>query len=769
MNSIQIALAVIAGICFYVGIYHALVGLRRRPVDGLHLIFAMMSLAYGVLAFGAVLLHPAVAVRSVEDFLIADRWSLMGQLVGTLLLLWFIAFYTKVKPYPVLLILSAPLVMLMWVHLTSPFTFLYTDITGFFEVTLPWGEPITIADIALNSWANQLLQAVILAYIVFITYAGVRQYRRGERQEALLLGLATAILLAANVNDILLDLDLITSIYLLPFGYVAMIVVMSLTLSNEIIETEEQLETLNLELEQRVDDRTAELSAANSALQKAKKAAEAANRAKSVFLANMSHELRTPLNTVLGFTQIMERDTTLPAQHRENLAIISRSGRHLLDLINDVLEMSKVEAGQSTLTETSFDLHYDLDSLHKMMRLRAEKQGLRFNFERAADVPRYIRTDERKLRQVLINLLSNAIKFTEEGSASLRVGVLPSSGEVTASRTYPQGGEDTEGELLIHLQFEVADTGAGIAPAEMEKLFEPFSQTASGLQAQRGTGLGLPISRQFVQLMGGDITVHSIPALPQATEGKTQGAHGTTFTFVIPVTVTGVADVPAAQPVRRVIGLVADQPSYRILVVDDSADNRSLLRQWLEQVGFAVREAADGQEAIALHESWKPHLIWMDMRMPVLDGYEATRQIKATTAGQAPVIIAVTASAFEEERAVVLSAGCDDFVRKPFVEAEIFDMMARHLAVRYVYEVIEQADALDDKPSPGQVSLTPADLAELPAKWIVDLRQAAMRGYLGPVLDLIGQLGPAHNQVAQALSALARDFQFGKIVALTET
>ena len=195
MNSIQITLAVIAGIFFYVGIYHALVGLRRRPVDGLHLLFALMSLAFGFLAFGAVLLHPAVAAGSVEDFVAADRWSLMGQLVGTLLLLWFVAFYTKVKPFVVLSILSVPALVLILVHLTSPVTFLYTEVTGFFEVTLPWGEPITIADIALNSWANQLLQITILAYFIFFIYAAIRQYIRGERREALLLSLAFGILI----------------------------------------------------------------------------------------------------------------------------------------------------------------------------------------------------------------------------------------------------------------------------------------------------------------------------------------------------------------------------------------------------------------------------------------------------------------------------------------------------------------------------------------------------------------------------------------------
>ncbi len=736
MNSIQISLAVIAGICFYVGIYHALVGLRRRPIDRLHLLFAMMSFAFGVLAFGAVLLHPAVASESVENFLIADRWSLMGQLVGTLLLLWFIAFYTKVKPYLVLVLLSVPVIFLMWQHLTASATFLYTEVTGFFEVALPWGEPIKIADIALNAQANLLLQATILAYFAFFIYAAIRQYRRGEQREALLLALAVGILIATYVNDFLLDLDLITSIYLLPFGYVAMIVVMSLALSDEIIETEQQLETLTIELEQRVEERTEELSAANRALQRAKELAESANRAKSVFLANMSHELRTPLNAILGFTQLMERDPETSPRQMEQLETINRSGQHLLDLINDVLEMSKIEAGRTELNVAGFDLYKSLESLESILRVRAENKGLELVKQLDSDLPRYIQTDEGKLRQIIINLIGNAIKFTDEGRVMIRI-----------SRNETKPGES--------LHFEIEDTGIGIDAAEMDHLFEPFKQTQSGQGLTEGTGLGLPISRQFVQQLGGDISVVSEPG------------QGSTFAFNIDYDLIDAQDIVPEKPARRVIGLAPDQPDYRVLVVDDSDENRLLLQELLNGAGFEVRSATNGQEAINEFQTWQPHLIWMDIRMPVMDGYQATRAIKESN-GQDTVIIAITASAFEEERAQVLGAGCDDFVRKPFREDEIFEKMAEHLDLDYIYEEISRADADDAKKGLDQLSLTSADLAALPAEWVSDLHQAALHGHIQPVLDLIDQLGPENSQVAQALSTLAANFQFGKIVALAE-
>jgi CheY-like chemotaxis protein len=310
------------------------------------------------------------------------------------------------------------------------------------------------------------------------------------------------------------------------------------------------------------------------------------------------------------------------------------------------------------------------------------------------------------------------------------------------------------------LVFKVEDTGMGIAPEELDALFVPFSQTQSGQQTDGGTGLGLPISRQFVQLMGGEIGVQS------------QVGQGSVFSFEIPLELADPSELAPERPTRRVVSLALDQRApdgtpWRVLVADDSAENRALLRQLLEQVGYTVKTAADGREAVEMSRAWEPHLIWMDLRMPVLDGYQATRQIKAgDRAGT--VIIAVTASAFEEERARVLEAGCDDFVRKPFTEAKVFDKMAEHLGVRYVYEELAPPGDGTGATSPA-IHLAPADLEALPADWVADLRRTAMAGRTEQLLDLIAQIEPEHSSLAAALRVLAEDYRFRRIVALTET
>jgi signal transduction histidine kinase/DNA-binding NarL/FixJ family response regulator len=482
------------------------------------------------------------------------------------------------------------------------------------------------------------------------------------------------------------------------------------------------------------------LRQAKEAAENAQRAAEAANRAKSVFLANMSHELRTPLNAILGFTQLMNRDPDVTAEQQENLMTVGQSGQHLLTLINDVLEMSKIEAGRTTLYEQSFDLHRLLDDLEDMFRLRATDKGLALVFDRVPDVPQYVRTDESKLRQVLINLLGNAVKFTAEGGVALRVACQDGQG---ADAMHP----------TLRLFFEVEDTGPGIPPDFLESVFDPFVQTANGQESREGTGLGLPISRKFVKLMGGNITVDS------------ELGQGSVFKFDVQIALADATDIESEQPRRRVIGLEAGQPTCRLLIVEDREVNRKLLLKLLEPLGFEIREALNGQEAIKIWEEWDPHLIWMDMRMPVVDGHEATRRIKATTKGQATVIIALTASAFEEDRRVILSEGCDDFVRKPFREAEIFDRLAKHLGVRFIYE-----DAVEEKRDEkvAESVLTPAALATLPANWVADLYQAAIQADADLVLDLVEQIREQNGPLVGALVSLVHDFRFDTIMTLVQ-
>jgi len=489
-----------------------------------------------------------------------------------------------------------------------------------------------------------------------------------------------------------------------------------------------------------------------SELQEARRAAEAANQAKSAFLANMSHELRTPLNAILGFTQLMNRDPTLTAEQGENLGIINRSGEHLLALINDVLDMSKIEAGRVTLDEGSFDLYRLLDGLEEMFRLRAEEKGLALKFERAGTMPQYVRTDEGKLRQVLSNLLGNAVKFTQEGGVTLRIstkdeGLLTK--EESSSILRPSS-----------LVFEVEDTGPGIPPEDLEAVFDPFVQATGEGRSQEGTGLGLPISRQYVRLMGGDLTVCS------GLEG------GCLFEFEVQGGLADVAEVGSARPTRRVLGLQPDQPVYRLLVAEDDETNRRLLVRLLRPLGFEVQEVVNGQEAIAVWQCWEPHLIWMDMRMPVIDGYEATRRIKGTTMGQTTVIVALTASAFEEDRERVLSQGCDDFVRKPFREDEIYDVLAKRLGVRFVYEEIQERGRDEEK---RQVTseilargLSPEDMAGLPATWVSDMQEATTRADLSLMLTLIDQIRDEDPALADALAELVHEFQYQKILMLLE-
>lgn len=487
-------------------------------------------------------------------------------------------------------------------------------------------------------------------------------------------------------------------------------------------------------LSQAVEQRTAQLADSMKEAEKAKAKAEAADRAKSQFLANMSHELRTPLNAILGFTQLMLRSRSdaagisdlAPQTQQRYLDTINRSGEHLLALINNVLEMSKIEAGRITFQATDFDLYALLDTLQQMLRLKAESKGLQLKFSRSSDVPQFVRTDEAKLRQVLINLLGNAIKFTQAGSVALRV---------------ERGQERT-------LLFTVADTGAGIAPSERDRLFEPFVQTATGQHSQEGTGLGLSISRKFVQLMGGEISVES-------TVGK-----GSIFRFEIQVELAAGKAIASPEPERSIIGLADGQITYRILVVDDKLENRQLLVELLIPIGFEVQTAINGQEAIAIVQSFSPHLIWMDIRMPVMDGYAVTRQIKASEFPP-PIIIALTSSAFEEDRQTALAAGFDDFVRKPFRAETILAKMAEHLEVRYVY--------VEDKPlsSPSLPPLSASDLTGMPTAWIEQLHQAAIKLNIKKIRKLIAQIPADRPDLTHALNDLADRLCYEDIITLT--
>ncbi|HAJ63013.1 MAG TPA: hypothetical protein DCP31_30420 [Cyanobacteria bacterium UBA8543] len=518
-------------------------------------------------------------------------------------------------------------------------------------------------------------------------------------------------------------------------------------------------------LEQETQQRR-ELAVQNHALQQAKLEAEAANRAKSQFLSKMSHELRTPLNAILGFTQVMARGTFLTTEQLDHLSIINRSGEHLLNLINDILSMSKIEAGQITLNESCFDLYHLLDSLEEMLQLKATSNGLELIFKRPPNLPQYVQTDEGKLRQILINLLGNAIKFTPTGSVTLRVrGESRESGQrrqedfhdhhscvlSSPSLSSPHSLLPTPYSLF----FEIEDTGLGIAAEELDTIFNPFVQTQTGRQSMEGTGLGLPISQQFVRLLGGEIAVTS-------TLGQ-----GSIFTFDIQVTLVTAADEKPLSSQRQVISLEPNQPSYRILVVEDIAENRQLLVEMLTLVGFEVREATNGQEGVAIWESWSPHLICMDILMPVMDGYDATDQIKQTPKGKDTVIIALTASAFEEQREGILRAGCDDFLPKPFQHEVLLEKIAHHLGVRYVYE--ESRSPLLDQPPTPENYLTVESLAVMPASWVTQLHQAALWADDELINQLAEQIPLEYDSLRLALKDMLNNFRLEELIDLTQS
>jgi len=513
-------------------------------------------------------------------------------------------------------------------------------------------------------------------------------------------------------------------------SFIGVFAITSLILSAIIDEKQKATNKLELtlaNLENTVKERTSELVIA-------KEKAEVANQAKSTFIANMSHELRSPMNAIMGFSQLMLRTKQLPKEQYENAVIIHRSGEYLLTLINNVLDFAKIEAGKTTLNQKDFDLYCLLDELEDMLNLRAVNAGLELIFDRWENLPRYIHTDGVKLRQILLNLLSNAIKFTPQGKVILNINSIFNKN----TKTYT-------------LYFNVSDTGIGISATELKKIFEAFSQTESGREAQEGTGLGLAISRQFVQLMGGDITVES-------ELGK-----GTTFKFSIQVK-SGQKISDNQTETRQVLGLEPNQPTYKILTVDDKQINSKLLIRMLEPLGFEIKEASNGQEAIAIWEEWEPHLIWMDMRMPVMDGYEATKYIKSTTKGNATAVIALTASVLEEEKAIILSAGCDDFVRKPFNEQTIFDVLSKHLGVKYVHAQ-KNVLVLDDL---SNSILTSSQLTCMPETWITQLYQAALEANTNLVLQLIGEIPETENHLMQSLTKLTRQFQFEQLVDLAE-
>jgi PAS domain S-box-containing protein len=483
-----------------------------------------------------------------------------------------------------------------------------------------------------------------------------------------------------------------------------------------------------------------EAKRAAEALREAIEAAHAASRAKSAFLANMSHELRTPMNAILGYAQLIARDPRLHPTHAEHLAIVQRSGEHLLALLNDVLEMSKIEAGHRTLARDFVDVFALLDDLTHLFRLQADAKGLAFAIERSPSVPRYVVTDEGKLRQVLVNLLGNAVKFTPAGGITLRVSVADAADARDAT-----------------LRVEVADTGEGIAAEELATLFKPFVQTRAGAARGGGTGLGLALSREIARLMGGDLTATS------------QTGRGSVFRFDFPLEAARADGPPpsvsilAAPASERVVGLLDPARVVRVLVVDDSPEDRALARRILEAVGFQVSEACEGAAALVAVDQWHPHLVMLDMRMPVLDGYATARAIRARAGGATTAILAVTASALDVEREAIFEATADGLLCKPYRDDALLREVSRLLGVQYRF-----ADAVPPAvPRDAAVSRAPSASASLdvPVETARALREAARLADYERLNELIASLAEHRAEAAEALGRMAREFAYEAIEA----
>lgn len=467
-----------------------------------------------------------------------------------------------------------------------------------------------------------------------------------------------------------------------------------------------------------------------------RKAAEDADRAKSAFVANISHEIRTPLNAIMGFSQILERDPSLTERQYEKVHTITRSGQHLLNLINDILDISKIESGQLTLHKSEFCLHTLLEDIEMMFRSRACGKGLQFLVDRDENIPQYILADEGKLRQILVNLIGNAVKFTKSGGVSLRIKAETRHGENGA----------------VNLMFEVEDSGPGIPKEDLEKIFDPFSQSQAGIEAG-GTGLGLPISKRLINLMGGNISVES-------EVGK-----GSIFRFNIQAEKTDIPEKPlGTKEMRLVNGLQSGSGSVRVLVVDDQKDNRTLIRHTLEPAGFEIKEASTGEEAIEMFERWSPDVVLMDLRMPAMNGYEAAHRIRSTPKGRDVPIIAVTASVFEDKRNDVISAGMDEYLRKPFRPDELFAVLKKVLDLEYIY-----SDSSENKQRKSIKKLVTAeDILSLPEELVTKMKEAVENGDTAKLKDYISKAEAIDAEIADGLRLLADRYNYDKLLKLLE-